>query len=1192
MHIKNYFQSLFISIVFVSSSMYGQAVRQTESNTMIRFTENKNQWDSRVLYMAQLDGGALFLEKNCFTYNFYDRDALRKNHAGASGKNQLKTTLKGHAFRMTFLNALSTVKISSKSPTSDYCNYFIGKDKKRWAGNVKNYKEVYYSSLYRGINLQILGKQNSLKYNFFVSPKANASDIQLAYDGLEAVSIENGVLKLKTNVNEITEHKPYSYQWVNGKKTEIPCEFVLENKTVHFNFPNGYNKELELIIDPELIFACSSGSLADNFGMTATYDAEGNLYSGGTCFNIGFPTTLGAYDTTYNGIVTYGRTDVVITKYDSTGTFLRYSTYLGGATSTEIVTSLIVDSQNNLLLYGATGSTDFPITKGAFDSTFNGGIKLRFEYNGTYFDNGTDIYVSKLNPTGSTLLASTYIGGSMNDGVNVNNDSVLIPAIGTYEFPADSLQYNYGDQYRGEINVDASGNIYINSSTRSTNFPTMPAGALDKTLGGKQDAIVFKLSPDLKTLIWSTYLGGSDNDAGNSLTLDSDNNVYVTGGTRSKDFPTTIGALQQTYKAGKADGFVAKINKDGTVLLNSTFWGTDKYDQCYFIQLDQNKNVYVVGQTEGKMPVTAGVYNNPNSSQFITKMDSALTKVIFSTVFGNGESRPNISPSAFLVDYCENVYVSGWGGDILKQTPISNMPITTDAIQKTTTGFDFYLIVLSRDATDLLYGTYFGGRQSEEHVDGGTSRFDKKGVVYQSVCAGCGGNDDFPVYPSNAWPNTGTDVNHNSNCNNGTFKLNFKVPGPLTNFTYEHKDSCAPLVVQFKNESPLPKYLWDFGNNDTTSRIKNPVKTYTVPGTYKVKLYVFNALNCYTWDTVEKDVKVYEPIIAAFDYKAIPCTREITFSDSSKVPVSWNWNFGDGSTSSVQHPPKHIFGTKTDYDVTLIVKNKHGCSDTITHEIVFADSIVSVNPDHTICLGTSADLLAAGGYEYLWSPALALNNVNIPNPTANPTVTTTYNVKINYINSLGDSCSTDLSTTVNVIDPNSIVLNATVDKDTVLKGESTALHVITNPGFTIQWIPTTGVKNPNAFDTPVTPSQTTTYTVSVTGLSGCLKSDTVTIYVISNECNDESVFVPNTFTPNEDGENDILFARSNNLTSAYFAVYNRWGELMFETTDLKKGWDGVYKGMKADPAVFAWYVKGKCYNGREFFKKGNVTLIR
>jgi gliding motility-associated-like protein len=161
-----------------------------------------------------------------------------------------------------------------------------------------------------------------------------------------------------------------------------------------------------------------------------------------------------------------------------------------------------------------------------------------------------------------------------------------------------------------------------------------------------------------------------------------------------------------------------------------------------------------------------------------------------------------------------------------------------------------------------------------------------------------------------------------------------------------------------------------------------------------------------------------------------------------------------------------------------------------------------------------------------------------------------------------------------------------------VKGETTTIHALTDPSLKIHWTPTTNVNNPTAFNTLVTPPVTTTYTVSINDSLGCSRSATVTIYVVSDECEESNVFVPNTFTPNGDGQNDILYARSNVVSTIYFAVYNRWGQLVFETTDLKKGWDGNYKGMKADPAVFAWYVKGKCFNGKEFFKKGNVTLIR
>jgi gliding motility-associated-like protein len=1197
MNTTGYSFFVFLLTAFISINMYGGHNSPNPTGAAdIRFTENKNQWERNVLYKAQLDGGAMFLEKNCFTYNFYDKETLRNAHIG-NNENGRITEADRCAFQMIFLNASPTVKVTSKDPAPDYCNYFIGQDERKWASHVKNYKEVNYSNLYPLINLQLLGNQNSVKYNFFVEPYGNAANIKMSYKGLKQIALEKGALKLKTNLNEITEQRPYAYQVLEGEKMEVPCEFVLEGEIVHFNFPKGYNTELELVIDPDLIFACSSGSTADNFGMTATYDNQGNLYAGGTAFDIGYP-VRNPIDGTFNGKPSYGMTDVVITKYDASGTFLVYSTYLGGATGAEIVTSLVVDSLGNLLLYGATGSSDFPVTKGAaYDETFNGGILLHFIYNGTFFDKGTDIYVSKFDPTGTSLMASTYIGGSMNDGVNHNNDSVLFsngpPPI--YEFPTDSLQYNYGDQYRGEINVDKFGNVYIASSTRSGDFPVK---GFDTKLDGKQDAVVFKLSPDLKTLVWSTYLGGSDNDCGNALTLDKDLNVYVTGGTRSRNFPVRGKPVQGTYKTGKADAFVTKIKADGTDILYSTFWGTNKYDQSYFVQLDQNDNVYILGQTEGKIMVTPGVYSNDSSSQFITKMTPALDSIMFSTVFGNGKSMPNISPSAFLVDYCENIYVSGWGGNILTSAKISNMPITADAFQSTTTGFDFYLLVLSRNAKDLLYGSYFGGKLSKEHVDGGTSRFDKKGIIYQSVCAGCQGNSDFPV-TRGSWPHAIIDAkdstkwNLSSNCNNGTFKMNFKVKGPYTDFSFEQKDSCAPLVVHFNTKSTSKKFLWDFGNNDTTSTKRDFDKTYTIPGTYKVKLYLFNILNCYTWDTIEKSITVHESLKLNFFYKVDPCSREVTFTDSSSSSItSWQWNFGDGTFSSLQNPPKHTFYANKSYDVTLTVKNKYGCIKTVKHPVSFVDHLVKVDADKAICKGSSTDLLAEGGFEYTWSPIVGLNDPSIPNPVASPVIDTKYTVHIKFVNSFGDTCALDTSTTVHVLDPSTIILDAKADKDTLLSGESTIIHAITNPGLSVQWTPTTGVNDPNALDTPVTPLQTTTYTVTTLGSFGCIRTDTVTIYIVSNACNDENVFVPNTFTPNEDGKNDVLYVRSNSLTNIYFAVYNRWGELVFETTDIRKGWDGIYKGMKADPAVFAWYLKATCYNGTKFFKKGNVTLIR
>ena len=1420
---KLYFLFMLLSAVIPAAFATGVKTPHPQNENVVKFTENKNQWSSAILYRATLDGGSLFLQKNSFTYNFYDKETLHKNHIKTAKDLDKKVApIRFHAFRMSFLGANEYVQTESKQTTSDFCNFFIGNDRTKWASRVKNHREVVYKGLYSGIDLQVLGLENSIKYNFIVAPHSNTSEIRLNYEGLDRISLEKGALRLKTSVNEMLEQKPYAYQLIGNEKREVPCEFVLKNNTVTFNFPQGYDNTIELVIDPILVFACSSGSLADNFGMTATYDGEGNLYSGGTVFGAGFPTTLGAFDQTWNGAAFYvnGRTDVVITKYDSSGTFLRYSTYLGGSNSTEIVSSLIVNAQGELMLSGVTGSNDFPVTAGAYDVTFNGGTYLNYAPNGTEYLGGSDLYAAKFDTAGSTLLACTYIGGSLNDGINSSS----------------TLVYNYGDYYRGEIQTDAYGNFYITSCTYSTNFP-VTGGVFQSASGGGLDGVVLKMDGNLSSLLWSSYLGGAADDACYALVVDDSLNVFATGGTASSNFPATAGALSTSYNGGITDGFVTKIKKDGSTILNSTFIGTNLYDQSYFIQLDKGQNVYILGQTLGVMPVSAGVYSNPNSRQFIWKMNNSLSAQIFTTIFGNGSGNINLSPAAFLVDNCENIYVSGWGGHILLGTPTTGMPLTSDAIQPTTDGFNFYLFVLSTNAASLLYATYFGGAQSQEHVDGGTSRFDKKGIIYQSVCAGCGGNDDFPVTPG-SWPNTGADVNHNvqnNNCNNGVFKFDFQVLLADANFTVDYLEGCAPLTVQFQNQSSGGSYLWDFGGGDTTSVILNPVhtfsspgvylvqllvnnpascnvldtayhyvtvhpavnaafsyshppctnqfvfndssqvvpstwswsfgdgdidsvqnpthiydstatynvqliatsiygctdtvsfplnfatlspvavshndtickgssiqlnatggyayswspatglsnpnianpvaqpdstitytvtiesvnsindscpqflsvtihvtvdsasfvsdtasgcspltiqfqnggsptstyfwdfgnghtssttfnpvETYTIAGNYTVQLYSMDTASCGTWDTVSQLITVFPGITADFDFVSVPCTNQFSFTDqSATAPVSWLWNFDDSGTSTLQNPT-HVFGAAGSYDVQLISSTVNGCRDTAVISLSYAGATTSISPQDTICINSpaGAQLLATGGFAYSWAPAATVSSAVVPNPVAHPVSTTTYTVTISTVNTLGDTCLQTQSTTVYVLDPSLFPLSATANNDTIGEGTSTVLHAVTDTNFTVHWTPGTGVSNPYSFHPTVSPTETTTYTVSILDSTGCPKTASITIYVVSMQCKADNIFVPNTFTPNGDGENDVLYVRSNDVSELYFAVYNRWGEMVFETNDLTKGWDGIYKGMKADPAVFAWYLRAKCFNGDEIRKKGNTTLIR
>jgi len=340
-------------------------------------------------------------------------------------------------------------------------------------------------------------------------------------------------------------------------------------------------------------------------------------------------------------------------------------------------------------------------------------------------------------------------------------------------------------------------------------------------------------------------------------------------------------------------------------------------------------------------------------------------------------------------------------------------------------------------------------------------------------------------------------------------------------------------------------------------------------------------------------VTVYNGINADFDFITVPCTNQVTFYDSSAVaPVSWLWYFDDGDSSSLQNPP-HTYDTTGTYNVQLIASTIHGCTDTVVVQVNFAGTNpVLINPNDTICRGNNSQLTASGGFSYSWFPTTGLSNPVISNPVASPDTTTTYSVIISNVNTFGDTCAHVLTTLVSVIDPALYSIFATTDKDTLVQGQSTLLHAITDSTLTVIWSPASSLNNLNSFNPLASPETTTTYTVSILDSAGCPKTASITVYVMSKECKASDIFVPNTFTPNGDGNNDILYVRGKEIKELYFAIYNRRGELIFETTDINKGWNGTYKGEQADPDVFAWYLRAKCFSEDELTKKGNVTLIR
>ncbi|MBK6521913.1 MAG: hypothetical protein IPG08_06065 [Sphingobacteriaceae bacterium] len=256
-----------------------------QAHSSLKFTENLGQWDDKILFRAQLDGGLLFFEKNCLTFNFYDKNKLRSMHNGGVEKKLYKDyNIMCHAYKVHFDGCNSEIKVEKAKKGEDYENFYMGNDKTKWKGNVRNYHQIWMRNIYDGIDYEAITSVSGIKYNFILKPNANPQDIKMRYEGVDKIKLKDGSVRIKLSITEIVEQKPYAYQTIKGVVKEVVCKYTLTDNVLGFEFPNGYNKNYELVIDPVLVFAAQSGSTADNFGMTATFDLQGNLYSGGTVF--------------------------------------------------------------------------------------------------------------------------------------------------------------------------------------------------------------------------------------------------------------------------------------------------------------------------------------------------------------------------------------------------------------------------------------------------------------------------------------------------------------------------------------------------------------------------------------------------------------------------------------------------------------------------------------------------------------------------------------------------------------------------------------------------------------------------------------------------------------------------------------------------------------------------------------------
>jgi hypothetical protein len=579
---------------------------------------------------------------------------------------------------MKLVGGNASARIAGVDELPGKSNYFIGNDPNKWQVNISTYGKIEYRDVYPGVDLIYYGNQRQLEHDFVIAPGADPKAITLAFEGARKISINSGGdLVMDTKEGGVALKRPRVYQTLNGEEQNIAARYALKNGRVSFEVAE-YDHRQPLVIDPVLSYSTYLGGNGDDYGHGIAVDSSGNAYVVGQTNSVNFPTAT-ALQAAYGGGY-----DIFVTKLNATGSALIYSAYLGGS-GDDLGFAISVNSSGEAFITGRTDSSDFP-TASPLYATYSGGISVQRGLP------AYDIFVAKLNAAGSSLEYSTYLGGSGDDvgeGIAVDSSDqayitgysyssnfptanpfyvaapcVCGPIVAKLNATGSALLYS---TYLGEglytsgtaIAVDSSGNAYVTGySNMGDVFP--PANGLYATNRGGSDAFVAKLNASGSGLIYFTYLGGSNDEYGYGIALDSSANAYITGRTNSPDFPTA----KALYPAiggccGFVDAFVAKLNAAGSALVYSTYLGGSDSDIGQGIALDPAGNAYVVGRTfASDFPTVNALYATYGGVQdgFVAKLDAAGSSLVYSTYLGGSGDDEG---AAIAVDAFGNAYVTG-----------------------------------------------------------------------------------------------------------------------------------------------------------------------------------------------------------------------------------------------------------------------------------------------------------------------------------------------------------------------------------------------------------------------------------------------------------------------------------------------------------------------------------------------------
>lgn len=1185
-----------------------------KTSTTLSFKENKGQVSDQY-YKARPDvlfsgtaGNLLFhLKNNGIAYQLNRVDSWTKQEGITPirhGKENIAEPDQITIYRLdiNWLNANTDASIKKGEVLEGYDNYYL-ETCPQGALHVKSYKNITYQQLYAGIDLKWYEKNGNLKYDYLVAAGADYKQIQLEFNGAEKLNIsKKGELVIKTPLGEITEAAPYVTQ--NGK--QLVAKWLINKNIVSFDIKN-IDPSQSFVIDP-LIRLWGTYYGGNNFdsGFSSYADAAGNVFMCGSTLSNNAQTiaTIGSFQNTFGGIAGNNTGDAFLVKFSSSGVRL-WGTYFGGA-GDEYAMNCCVDINGDIYLTGATSSTNTSAisTPGCHQFSRGGGSPPFW-----------DAYLAKFNSAGIRQWGTYYGGNDIDMGNGVTTDN--------------------------------AGNIYLSGYSNSTN-PNVIAtpGSHQTSNAGNGDGFLAKFD-GTGTRLWSTYYGGEYPDNSTACVIDNSGNIYMVGVTNSTTSIAiaTPGSHQPTYGGGAlggiiyyGDGYIVKFDPSG-VRQWGTYYGGLGQECIYNCAMDAAGNIYFSGPTAsngGTSIATPGshqfIYGGGNSDAMLVKFNQAGVRQ-WGTYYG-GAGVEDYSYCFFdNINNC--MYISGMTGSssgTAIATPCTYQDIygggTTDAFLAK------FTISSSR-----VWGTYFGGTGSDDFstnaVDGGGNVYlvgetSSTGTViassgsHQSIFGG-GQKDAFVIKFDGCKPFQNTSPPSNQTiCLGNSAALTTTVAG--CSLTWFNTIGGLPIgtgsVISVSPVSSTIFYIDELScgsSNNLGSFSITVVPAVTVAVNANTLICSGNTLNLnatgtsnYTWMpgglntasiTINPLISITQSVIGSNGYCNDTASIYINVIPNPNVTINvfpspscsgsavtltaigaqnYTWspanNLASTNGATAVSPP--LFTNET---FTLTGSNVSGtlsCSNqTLLTVNVIPSFTTQVSNSVTICEGDNTMLTAFGGNTYYWVPSINTNNPNQQTIIATPLISTIYSVAI----SVNNLCPVTQTVFVHV-NPKPYVF---AGNDTTVNAVEPIFISATGNGQ-LQWISGENIDCFNCAHTQVYPNASSCYVVEVVDVKGCKAHDEICLNILI----DNSIYIPNTFTPNNDGLNDVFYVYGLGLEDYSMTIFNRWGAKIFTSTDQARGWDGKFNGKDCKEDTYIYKLTYKTFGSKLTTTTGHVNLIK